>query len=318
MKRGLQGSLITVNTSPEPFKTFIPNDLPPKPPLALDSALHDQLERANRALGRLDGVAMLLPDLSLYLYFYVRREAVLSSQIEGAQSSLSDLLLFENDEVPGVPLDDTLEVSNYASSMEYGLEQIRRGSPLTSRLIQEIHSMLLSKGRGSDQQPGEFRRSQNWIGGTRPGNAAYVPPPHYEIMAKMGELEKFINDVPTRTPSLIKAALSHVQFETIHPFLDGNGRLGRLLITLLLCHEKAVNQPLLYLSLFLKSNREAYYNLLQQVRTEGVWEEWLRFFLRGVEETADQAATMAQRILQMFDSDRRKIERADRSAAAKM
>jgi Fic family protein len=314
MERGLQGYLLPQNTPGEAYKTFVPNDLLPDPPLTLDTELYDLLEQANRALGRLDGITLLLPDISLFLYFYIRKEAVLSSQIEGTQSSLSDLLLFESSEVPGVPLNDVQEVSNYVAAMYYGLEELRKGEPLTLRLLKEMHSVLLSKGRGSEREPGEFRRSQNWVHGTRPGNALYVPPPPVEVAPRMGALANFLHDIPARTPTLIKAALAHVQFETIHPFLDGNGRLGRLLITLLLCHEKALQAPLLYLSLYLKTHRQEYYDLLQAVRMRGDWEAWLRFFLCGVQVTADQAAAAAQRILQLFQQDRQKIEALGRPA----
>jgi Fic family protein len=290
--------------------------LPPTPPLELDTELHDLLERANRALGRLDGLATLLPDRSLFLYFYIRKEAVLSSQIEGTQSSISELLLFEDEELPGIPLDDVREVSRYVAAMNHGLERLREGFPLSLRLIRELHAALLSGGRGSELTPGEFRRSQNWIGGTRPGNALFVPPPEDQVLACMGALEKFLHDQPQRTPTLIKAALAHAQFETIHPFLDGNGRVGRLLIALLLCAEGAIAEPLLYLSLYLKQNRQQYYELLQRVRTDGDWEEWLRFFLSGVTETAEQATSTAQRILRIFETDRRRIEALGRTAGS--
>jgi Fic family protein len=284
--------------------------------VALDSGRQDLLERANRALGRLDGVTLLLPDLSLFLYFYVRKEAVLSSQIEGTQSSLSDLLLFESEEVPGVPFNDVMEVSNYVAALNYGVSRIRGGAPLTSRLIRDIHAVLMQSGRGSGMQPGEFRRSQNWLGGTRPGNALFVPPPPEEVGPSMTTLEKFLHDVGGRTPTLLKAAMAHVQFETIHPFLDGNGRVGRLLIPLLLCYEKALAEPLLYLSLYLKQNRAAYYELLQRVRTEGEWEEWIDFFLDGVRATADQAAESARQIVQLFAADHLRIEDSRRASAS--
>ncbi len=317
MERGMQGYLLPQAVPGEPFKTFVPHDLPPDPPLAFDTELHDLLEQSNRALGRLDGPSWQLPDISLFLYFYIRKEAVLSSQIEGTQSSLSDLLLFESHEVPGVPLSDVLEVSSYVAAMNYGMEAIRNGEPLTVRLLREVHSELLQLGRGSDKLPGEFRHSQNWVHGTRPGNALFVPAPPDEVPRLMNALANFLNDVPARTPTLIKAALAHVQFETIHPFLDGNGRLGRLLITLILCYEKALAHPLLFLSLYLKSNRDTYYRLLQQVRMTGDWEEWLRFFLTGVKETAEQAATTGQRILQLFEQDRKRIEETlDRPASS--
>jgi Fic family protein len=254
--------------------------------------------------------------ISLFLYFYVRKEAVLSSQIEGTQSSLSDLLLFESEEAPGVPFDDVQEVSNYVAALNYGVARIREDAPLTSRLILDIHGVLMRKGRGSAMQPGEFRRSQNWLGGTRPGNALFVPPPPEEVGLSMSTLEKFLLDVDGRTPTLLKAAMAHVQFETIHPILDGNGRTGRLLIPLLLCYEKALAEPLLYLSLYLKQNRTAYYELLQRVRIEGDWEAWIEFFLEGVRATADQAAESARQIVQLFADDHRRIEEGGRAGAS--
>ncbi len=307
------GTYIKIPTPGESFEAFLPNPLPPAPPLQLEERDHDLIEKANRALGRLDGVAMLLPDVSLFLYFYVRKEAVLSSQIEGTQSSFSDLLMHEENLVPGVPLDDVQEVSNYVAAMNHGLKRLRADKfPLSLRLIREMHKVLLSKGRGSHQTPGEFRRSQNWLGGTRPGNARFVPPPPDRVVECMGNLERFLHDQPRRTPTLIKAALAHVQFETIHPFLDGNGRLGRLLITVILCAEGALQQPLLYLSLFFKQHRQEYYDRLQAVRIQGDWLSWLRFFLEGVEETARQAADTAGRILKLFDVDRRKVDESGR------
>ncbi len=273
-------------------------------------------EQANQSLGRLDGLAAVLPDLGLFIYAYVRKEAVLSSQIEGTQSSLSDLLLFENDEAPGVPIQDVQEVSNYVAALNHGLTRLREGFPLSLRLIREIHEVLLSKGRGSTKEPGEFRRSQNWIGGTRPGNAAFVPPPPERVMECMGDLEKFLHVERTDLPPLIKAGLVHVQFETIHPFLDGNGRLGRLLITFLLCAAGALREPILYLSLFFKAHRQTYYDLLMRVRETGDWEAWIEFFLTGVKETSEQAVNAALRILALLDSDRQKIAAAGRPAAS--
>jgi len=272
-------------------------------------------ERANQSLGRLDGLASVLPDLGLFIYAYVRKEAVLSSQIEGTQSSLSDLLLFENDEAPGVPIQDVQEVSNYAAALNHGLARLRGGFPLSLRLIREIHEVLLSKGRGSTKEPGEFRRSQNWIGGTRPGNAAYVPPPPERVMECMGELEKFLHADRAGLPPLIRAGLVHVQFESIHPFLDGNGRLGRLLITFLLCAAGALREPILYLSLFFKTHRQTYYDLLTRVREKGDWEAWIEFFLTGVKETSDQAVGAARQIITLHDSDRKKVEALGRPAA---
>lgn len=310
------GQYLLSSTSPEPFRAFVPAPLPPDPPLEIGDTLQDLLEQANRALGRLDGIGTLLPDTRLFLYSYIRKEALLSSQIEGTQSSFSDLLLYENEEAPGVPLDDVQEVSSYVAAMEHGLRRIREGFPLSLRLIREIHEILLSNGRGSHKSPGEFRRSQNWIGGSRPGNARYVPPPPEKVMECLGALEKFLHDDPVKTPTLIKAALIHVQFESIHPFLDGNGRVGRLLITLLLCAEGAMTEPLLYLSLYLKTNREAYYDLLQRMRDTGDWEEWLRFFLEGVRETAEAGARTTRTILQLFAEDRARVETIGRGAAS--
>jgi Fic family protein len=309
------GKFVTTAAGGEKVRAYLPPPLPPRPSLDL-AQFFELLEEANRALGRLDGVTSVLPDTPLFLYMYVRKEALLSSQIEGTQSSLSDLLLFENEEVPGVPLDDVREVSNYVAAMDYGLKRLRDGFPLSLRLIREIHDVLLSKGRGSSKQPGEFRQSQNWIGGTRPGNALYVPPPASHVMDCMSELEKFIHAETPHLPVLVKAALIHVQFESIHPFLDGNGRLGRLLITVLLCAQGVLKEPILYLSLFFKSHRSEYYDLLQGVRERGDWESWLEFFLTGVKETSAQAAETARQILGLFDKDRRRIESIGRPSAS--
>ena len=234
--------------------------------------------------------------MSLFLYSYVRKEAVLSSQIEGTQSSLSDLLLFELEEAPGVPLDDVVEVSNCVAALEHGLARLRGGFPLSNRLIREIHGVLLARGRGSTKDPGEFRRSQNWIGGSRPGNAVFVPPPHTTVSECMGALERFLHTENDGLPVLVRAGLAHVQFETIHPFLDGNGRVGRLLITFLLCHAAMLREPLLYLSLHLKQHRADYYNLLDEVRRTGDWEAWLAFFLDGIRQTSEGAVQTAHRL----------------------
>lgn len=308
MKRGSTGRSLTISTAGgETVKAFLPNPLPPKPPLDVDPALRDRLDAALLALGRLDSVGTLLPDTHLFLYMYVRKEAVLSSQIEGTQSSLSDLLLFESDELPGVPIDDVTEVSNYVAALEHGLARLREGFPLSNRLIREIHEILLSRGRGTDKMPGEFRRSQNWIGGQRPGNAAFVPPPPEHLAECMGSLERWLNDEPVRTPPLVKAALSHLQFETIHPFLDGNGRVGRLLVTLLLCAEGVLAEPLLYVSLYLKRHRAEYYALLDSVRRNGDWEAWLSFFAEGVRESAAAAVVTAQRLANQAREDADRI-----------
>lgn len=307
------GTFIPTSTVGELVKAFHPAPLPPSPPLELSNSDLDLMDRARGALGRLDGIATLLPDPALFIYYYVRKEAVLSSQIEGTQSSLSDLLLYESEEIVGVPLDDVREVSSYVAAMTYGLQRLREGFPLSLRLLREIHGHLLASGRGSNCSPGEFRTTQNWIGGSRPGNAQFVPPPPHLIMECMGALERFLHDDPIRLPILIKAGLAHVQFETIHPFLDGNGRVGRLLITLLFCAESVLTQPVLYLSLYFKQHRQTYYQLLQRVREEGAWEEWLRFFFRGVLETSDQAVRTAQQTVRLFDDHRQRIESAGRA-----
>jgi Fic family protein len=317
MFRGPTGRYVTTATvGGEPVRAFVPSPLPPDPPLQVDPSVRERLDAALLALGRLDSVTTLLPDTQLFLYGYIRKEAVLSSQIEGTQSSLSDLLLFEASEAPGVPLDDVVEVSNYVAALQHGLERIRGGFPLSGRLLREIHGILLQRGRGAEKQPGEFRRSQNWIGGTRPGNAAYVPPPPDRVLECMGALERWLHDEPERTSTLLKAALSHVQFETIHPFLDGNGRVGRLLITLLLSAEGVLSEPLLYLSLYLKQHRPEYYALLDRVRLEGDWEAWLGFFADGVRETAATAVTTAQRLVRLFQDDRARIQDFGRSAGS--
>ncbi len=314
MKRGLTGVFVPVPSPGEPCRAFLPHPLPPDPPLVLDPELQDILSRASMALGRLDGFTAVLPDPALFLYSYVRKEALLSSQIEGTQSSLSDLLLFENEAAPGVPLDDVREVSNYVAAMTHGLTRLREGFPLCFRLLREIHAVLLAKGRGSEKEPGEFRRSQNWIGGTRPGNAVFVPPPPDCLPEATAAIEKFLHDDTIHTPLLIKAALAHVQFETVHPFLDGNGRIGRLLIALVLCSQGALREPTLYLSLYLKAHRQRYYELLQAVRTEGDWEAWLRFFLEGVEQTAQQAASTASKLMNLATADTEKIKTLGRPA----
>jgi Fic family protein len=300
------------------YFSFHPRPLPPDPPLQIDVEMQSLLDTANQALGRLDGVTLLLPNPDQFLYAYIRKEAVLSSQIEGTQSSLSDLLLFEHHVAPGVPVEDVRETSNYIRAMTHGLDRMKEGFPLSLRLIKEIHGLLLEDGRGGARAPGEFRRSQNWIGGTRPGNARYVPPPTHEVLPALGALERFLHGDPIRTPVLIKAALSHAQFETIHPFLDGNGRVGRLLVTLLLCAEEhlVLSRPLLYLSLYLKRNREEYYTRLQRVRTHGEWEEWLTFFLDGVIDVSRSATETTQRILSLVGIDRQRVLTLGRAAGS--
>jgi len=307
MKRDLQGQYVNISTVGQKAQAFIPAALPPTPSIEWSPELREKYDQALLALGRLDSVSVLLPDTSLFLYMYVRKEAVLSSMIEGTQSSLSDLLLFEFEHQPGVPLDDVQEVSNYVAALNHGLKRIDENFPISLRLLKEIHGVLLSKGRGNECDPGEFRRSQNWIGGSTPDVARFVPPPPNQIPDCMKDLELFLHDLPEKTPILIKAALAHVQFETIHPFLDGNGRLGRLIITLLLCSQKVLQEPMLYLSLYFKTHRERYYQLLNDVRFSGDWEGWLDFFADAIIHTATQAVETAQQLMQLSASDGKRI-----------
>ncbi|MDE2791754.1 MAG: Fic family protein [Paracoccaceae bacterium] len=314
MHRGEIGRYERASAGSEQVHAFVPFPLPPDPPLALDGSLQGLLEAATLAVGRLDAISTLLPDPAIFLYTYVRKEAVLSSQIEGTQSTLTDLLRFELDERPGVPFEDVVEVSNYVAALGHGLHRLGEDFPLCNRLIREIHAELLSRGRGSGKAPGEFRRTQNWIGGTRPGNAHFVPPPHTAVPDCMAALERFYH-ADDGMPFLIRAGLAHVQFETIHPFLDGNGRVGRLLITILLCEAGVLRQPLLYLSLYFKRYRTDYYDLLNRVRRTGDWEEWLAFFLEGVRSTAEGAVTTSRDLVSMFASDRTTIaQKAGRRA----
>ena len=299
----------------EQVRAFIPAPLPPRPPLNLEGDLLRSLEAAGLALGRLEGANQLL-EPALLVYSYVRKEAVLSSQIEGTQSSLSDLLLFELDQAPGVPRDDAAEVSRYVAAMDHGLKRLAENFPLSNRLIRELHGILLSTGRGASKDPGEFRRSQNWIVGSRPGNAVFVPPPHLAVPDCMAELERFLHAEDDGLPILVRAGLAHVQFETIHPFLDGNGRVGRLLITLLLCEAGVLSQPLLYLSVYFKRHRDRYYELLDRVRQTGDWEAWLTFFLQGVQETAENAAATARRLTERFAADRQRLATEGRKAGS--
>ena len=291
------------------YQAFIPEPLPPDPPLDFASAdLVARKERADQALGRLDGITLMLPDPEPFLYQYVRKEALLSSQIEGTQSSLSDLLLFEADAAPGVPVDDVEEVSNYVAALKHGLRRLREDDfPLSLRLIREMHALLLRGGRGANQQPGEFRKGQVWVGGPSPALAHFVPPPPEALPDALAAFERFLHAAPKQMPPLVKAALAHVQFETIHPFGDGNGRLGRLLIALILCNEGVLHEPSLYLSLYFKRRRADYYDMLNGVRVHGDWEGWLGFFLDCDAETAQQAVDTAQRLLALLARDRARI-----------
>lgn len=312
------GRYVTVSTRDEPFKAFVPDALPPRPPIVMDSTLERLHGEAQLALGRLDGIVSLLPAPEQFLYAYVRKEAVASSQIEGTQSSLSDLLAYEITAAQGAPVEDVREVSDCVAAYEHADKRMTGGFPLSLRLICEAHKKLLARGRGKDQSPGQFRRSQNWIGGSRPGNARFVPPPADEVLNCMGALEKFLHDDPVKTPPLIKAALAHVQFETIHPFLDGNGRVGRLLIPLILRQECVLRYPLLHLSLFFKEHRARYYELLQEVRLKGHWESWLDFFFQGVRDIAERTASDIQEALVIFENDRIRIAQLGRSTRSSL
>lgn len=313
--RGITGDLVKTVVKGENVDAFVPHGLPPEPPIDLLD-ISKLLNQANIAIGRLDGISITLPNLPLFLYMYVRKEAVLSSQIEGTQSSLSDLLMYEAEKEAKIPVHDVEEVSNYVAAMNHGLERIRNDFPLSLRLIREMHEKLLQKGRGSKKQPGVFRTTQNWVGNQKPSLAIHVPPPPNLVEDLMGDLEKFWHDDTNNLPTLVKAALAHVQFETIHPFLDGNGRLGRLLITFILCIDGLLKEPLLYLSLYFKKNRADYYNHLQEIREKGDWEKWIKFFLIGVIDTSEQAVQTIQLVLKLFQEDEQKINDTEKPTAS--
>ncbi|MBD1902697.1 Fic family protein [Trichocoleus sp. DQ-A3] len=291
----------------EGYRAFIPTPLPPDPPIAMDAELIRLMSDADRSLGRLDGATSILPNPDLFVAMYVRQEAVLSSQIEGTQSTLEDVLEFEIDANGQEHPKDIQEVVNYVNAMRYGLERLKE-LPMCLRLIKEIHAKLLEGVRGSERTPGEFRKSQNWIGssGCNLAKASFVPPPVSEMHQALGNLEKFLHDT-TSLPVLIQCGLAHAQFETIHPFLDGNGRIGRLLITFLLCQRGILQRPLLYLSHYLKFHRTEYYDRLMAIRTDGDWEGWLKFFLRGIYEVSQSATATARSILDLREVHREVI-----------
>jgi len=290
------------------YKAFIPKPLPPRPPIDMDTELIDLLSKADRAIGRLDGITVTLPNPDLFVSMYVRKEAVISSQIEGTQSSFMDLLEYEavgkKREFPS----DIGEVINYIDAMNYGLERIK-SLPLSLRLIREIHSRLLSGVRGEERSPGRFRTTQNWIGppGCDLKTAEFVPPPHHEMTKALSDFEKFLHK-ETSMPVLVTCGLVHCQFETIHPFLDGNGRIGRLLITFLLCQKGVLSKPLLYLSHHFKQNRRQYYDSLMAVRNEGDWEGWLKFFLRGTWQVSREAIETSRSIISLESEHSRLIQ----------
>lgn len=316
MNRGQTGHYISAIAGGVSCQAFVPDALPPNPPLEIDHKLQSRINQAMLALGRLDAITALLPDAHLFLYSYVRKEAVMSSQIEGTQSSLSDLMLYEMEAVPGVPMDDVQEVSCYVSALNLGIQRIREEQPISFRLVTELHQALMTSGRGTNRCPGEFRKSQVWIGGHRPDEATFVPVPENEIANCWADLERFINDVPDTTDPLIKAALSHVQFETIHPFMDGNGRIGRLLIPLILVEARVIHEPLLYLSVFFKKHRQTYYERLNNVRLTGDWEGWFLFFVDAVTETANQAVDTAQQLNTLRQKDKIRLNELGRQAGS--
>jgi len=316
MNRGLTGEYISAIAGGIACKAFVPAPLPPNPPLQIDNKLQGRINQAMLSLGRLDAISTLLPDAHLFLYSYVRKEAVMSSQIEGTQSSLSDIMLYEMEGVPGVPMDDVQEVSCYVSALNLGIQRIREEHPISFRLLTELHQALMTSGRGINRSPGEFRKTQVWIGGHRPDEATFVPSPANTLADSWAELERFINNVPEETDPLIKAALTHVQFETIHPFMDGNGRIGRLLIPLILVEAKVLKEPLLYLSVFFKKHRQTYYERLNQVRLTGDWEAWLLFFVDAVAETANQAVKTAQQLNALRQNDKARLTELGRQAGS--
>lgn len=320
MERGETGRYEASVCNGQTCRAFVPDALPPAPPLQLDGDLRERWDAAHLALGRLDSVTMLMHDPQLFLYAAIRKEAVLSSGIEGTQSSLSDLLLYENDAAPGVPLNDVREVLCYVQALTTGLARIREGWPISTPLLWELHATLLREGRGANAAPGEFRRVQNWISGRN--GFAFVPPPPQAVPQCWSDLEKFFNDVatradvPTRHAPLLKAALGHVQFETIHPFHDGNGRLGRLLIPLILLRENLVSEPMLYLSLHFKTHRDEYYELLQNVRETGDWERWLAFFADAVISTANGATQTIRELHALIERDATRLRELGRLAGS--
>ena len=294
----------------ETYNTYIPNALPPEPAINI-AEISECLEKANLAIGELNGIAEAVPDPSIINYMYVRKEAVLSSQIEGTQSTLDDLMCHESKTVTGVPVDDVAEVSSYVAAMNHGIKRLKK-LPLSMRLIKEIHKILLTNSRGKHKTPGEIRRSKNWLGGTRPGNAHFVPPPPDLVSELLSDLEKFMH-AKDKIPILVKAALIHHQFETIHPFLDGNGRVGRLLITLFLCEQCYLRFPFLYLSLFFKQHRDLYYDRLSEPRKNGDLEKWINFFLEGIAVTAVDAKKTLINIKKLFAADDKKLSNLGRS-----
>ena len=316
LKKARIGTTVVVSTlGDETVEAFIPGDLPPMPKPKLDK-IYKKLEEANRVLGKLDGISAVLPDTQLFLETYIEKEALLSSQIEGTQSNLEDVMSFGSHDNKNIPKEDTEEVVNYTEAILYGMNKITNNMPISMRLMKEIHKILLAGSRGKDKTPGEFRRSQNWIGGDSPSKANYVPPPADFVLDLMSELETFIHNEDDNISILLKTGMIHVQFESIHPFLDGNGRLGRLLITLILCDKGLLKDPILYLSYFFKKNRNQYYELLQNIRADRGWENWLEFFLDGIIETANLAVDSAVDIMALVEHDKEKIKGIGKGAVS--
>jgi Fic family protein len=315
LERGMTGRFeISIQGEME-VRAFVPNPLPPDPAVELTGPLLRGIEEAGLALGRLDALPANIADHPSLLYAFLRKEAVLSCRIEGSRASLSDLLLFELDGTPRVPLEDVIAVSNYVAALQHGLARTRDGSPISLDLIRELHALLLSRGRGDGKMPGQFRTIQSWIGGTRPSDAAFVPPPPGMVDECMLQLDGFLRNTDSY-PVLLRAGLAHAQLETIHPFLEGNGRVGRLLIILLLCQNGLLAEPLLFLSLFLRDNRALYFDLLDRVRRTGDWEAWLGFLFEGTRQTSDAAIRAAHTITAIFTEDRGSISMSGRRASS--
>jgi len=303
------GETLKTTVAGEAIATFVPYPLPPRnPALNVDGELAAPLRRAEQAIARLEVAGEMVPSIDWFVYAFVRKEAVISSQIEGTQATLIDLFEYEAEQTTRMAGNDVHEVCNYLDAIKFARGQIKsaRGLPLSIRLLNEAHLRLMRGVRGANKQPGEIRRSQNWIGGTRPGNAVFVPPPPEKLTALLADLEKYLH-AKDGLPPLVRIGLAHVQFETIHPYLDGNGRIGRLLITLLLEHWKLLSAPLLYLSLYFKRHRADYYRLLGEVRKTGDWEAWIRFFLEGVATIADEAVIAAREVFALVSTDRQRL-----------
>ena len=308
----MTGSYVDAFADGKRVRAFVPEPMPPSVPVAMEGAMLDLFWEASVALGGLRQVSSQLPDIAIFLYSYVRKEALLSSQIEGTNSTLSQFLEHELSAASGVPNDDVTEVSNHVAALEHGRERLNADFPISNRLLRDMHRLLLRRGRGSDKMPGEFRRAQVWLGGRDPERASFVPPPAHLVMDLMGDLEQFLHSADPGIPPLLRAGYAHVQFETIHPFADGNGRIGRILITMILLAAQVLEEPLLYLSLYFKRHRRDYYDLLDSVRLTGSWHDWMEFFLRGVRETAQGATDTAARLRRMFESDRRTAQQQGR------